>query len=141
MAVSFTCGTSLSTDGPGLSAFIRFMVELPVSGSSAIINTSTPIPPIQCVKLLQNRPELLMASTSVRILAPVVVKPDIVSNSASIYDGMSPVSTNGTAPAALRTIQLSATLTKPSLVYSLGCSSFLLHNMNPRIRHAIAVIR
>ena len=42
------------------------------------------IPPIQCVKLLQNSPDLLRTSTSVRILAPVVVKPDIVSNKASI---------------------------------------------------------
>ena len=45
------------------------------------------------------------------MLAPVVVKPDTVSKSASIYDGMAPLMTNGTAPTRLITIQLKATET------------------------------
>ena len=40
-------GTSLPTDGPGLSAFIRLILEPPVRGITASRNTRTPIPPIQ----------------------------------------------------------------------------------------------
>ncbi len=50
-----TLGTSLSTWGPGLSAFIRLTWEPPVRGSSESRNTRTPMPPIQWVKLRQNR--------------------------------------------------------------------------------------
>ena len=83
LAVSFTFGTNLSTEGPGDSAFIKCMVEPPIIGRIAKINTNTPIPPIQCVKLRLNRFAWLKASTSDRMLAPVVVKPEIVSNKAS----------------------------------------------------------
>ena len=79
------------------------------------MKTMTPMPPTQCVKLLQNRPVWLSASTSVSMLDPVVVKPDTVSNSASVKLGMSPVITSGIAPRILRTIQLSPTTTSPSL--------------------------
>ena len=48
--------------------------------------TRTPIPPIQCVKLRQNKAQWESASTSLKILAPVVVKPEIVSNKASVND-------------------------------------------------------
>ena len=71
------------TEGPGLSAFIRFIVEPPIIGRIAIMKTNTPIPPIQWEKLRQNRLAFEMLSTSVRILDPVVVKPEIVSNRAS----------------------------------------------------------
>ena len=47
-------------------------------------NTSTPIPPIQCVKLRQNKEQCASTSTSDKILAPVVVKPEIVSKRASV---------------------------------------------------------
>ena len=47
--------------------------------------------------------------------APVVVKPDAVSKSASIKLGILPDITNGRAPNILRTIQLRATITNPSL--------------------------
>ena len=47
------------------------------------MNTSTPMPPTQWVKLRQNSSPWLMASTSVRMEAPVVVKPLTVSKNAS----------------------------------------------------------
>ena len=43
-----------------------------------------PIPPTHCVNWRHNRSEWSTASTSVRIEAPVVEKPDIDSKSASI---------------------------------------------------------
>ena len=42
------------------------------------------MPPIQCVKLRQYRRPCDLLSTSVRILDPVVVKPETVSNQQSM---------------------------------------------------------
>ena len=60
------------------------MERLPDMGMTAMINTRTPMPPIQWVKLRQNKPPMVRASTFGRILAPVVVKPEAVSNMASM---------------------------------------------------------
>ena len=46
-AVCFTFGTSFPTEGPGLSALIRFILEPPPRGIIASRNTRTPIPPSQ----------------------------------------------------------------------------------------------
>ena len=73
------------------------------------------MPPIQWEKLRQNSIQWLSASTSGRIDAPVVVKPETISNTASRYEGIVPESVNGTAPTSDSTIQHSATVTKPSL--------------------------
>ena len=48
------------------------------------------MPPIQWEKLRQNSVPWLSASTSVRIVEPVVVKPETVSKKASTKDGISP---------------------------------------------------
>ena len=115
-AVDCTFGTSLSTCGPGLSAFIRLTWEPPVRGSRDSRNTRTPMPPIQWVKLRHSRMPLGRSSTPGRMLAPVVVKPDTVSNRASTGLGMQPVSTKGTAPTTEMTIQLRAVAAKPSRI-------------------------
>ena len=49
------------------------------------------------------------------MLAPVVVKPDTVSNRASTGFVMDPLKRNGMEPMILMTIQLKATVTEPSL--------------------------
>ena len=49
------------------------------------------MPPSQWVKLRQNSMQWESFSTSDRILAPVVVKPDTVSNMASVKLGISPL--------------------------------------------------
>ena len=66
------------------------------------------------MEILQNKLHLANASTSVKILDPVVVNPETVSNIASTTDGISPLITNGSAPKKLITIQLIATVKKPS---------------------------
>ena len=83
MAVFRTRGTNLETSGPGLSARIRFIWVPPFPGISIKMNTSTPIPPIQWEKLLQNRLVWDRASTLSRMEDPVVVNPDTISNRAS----------------------------------------------------------
>ena len=100
--------------GPGISARMT-CIELPDSvGIIAIMSTSTPMPPIQCVKLRQKSIPWLIASTSVTTEAPVVVKPLTVSKSASIYDGISREMKNGSAPMSESTIHARATVIKPS---------------------------
>ena len=113
-AVVFTLGTSLLTDGPGLSAFIMWIFCPPLRGINAIMNTRTPIPPTQWVKLRQMSIAFGRCSTSARMLAPVVVKPETVSKSASVKLGIAPENTKGRQPKRLSTIQLIETITKPS---------------------------
>ena len=69
---------------------------------------------IQCEKLRQNSVPWLSASTSVRIVEPVVVKPETVSKKASTKDGISPEMTNGIAPKTDISTQTSATMARPS---------------------------
>ena len=83
--------TSLPGAGPGISA--RSMCipwPSPPMGRMAMTNTSTPMPPTQWVKLRQNRIPCCRDSTSGRLVAPVVVKPETVSKIQSTNLGMSP---------------------------------------------------
>lgn len=76
--------------------------------------TRTPMPPTQCVKLRQKSEQWESVSTLFKTLAPVVVKPEMVSNKASGTDVISPVSKNGMEPKKLSTIQLKDVATQPS---------------------------
>ena len=108
--MDFIFGTSLPTDG------IRLMWEPPLIGIMASRKTSTPMPPIQCVKLRQSSAACERASTSERMLAPVVVKPEMVSKSASVNDGISRENQNGRQPKKLSATQLKAVATQPSFI-------------------------
>lgn len=55
------------------------------------------MPPTQCVRQRQSMEAWLSASTSPRMVAPVVVKPETVSKSASMKNGISRLRTNGSA--------------------------------------------
>ena len=72
-------------------------------------NTMIPMPPIQCVRLLQNKIPLGSDSISFNIVDPVVVYPEIVSNSAFVNSGIAPVNRNGSVPDKVITIQPKAT--------------------------------
>ena len=82
--MSLARGTSLPLTGPVISARMRWSECASSSGMTAIMNTSTPIPPMKCEKLRQNRIERGRDSTSVRMEAPVVVRPETVSKKASM---------------------------------------------------------
>ena len=99
-AVCLARGTSLPTVGPGTSARMMCIERSPLMGMTAMRKTSTPMPPIQCVKLRQNRPERDRLSMSFRIEAPVVVKPETVSKNASMKRGISPLITKGSEPSS-----------------------------------------
>ena len=72
------------------------------------------MPPIQCVKLRQISAVCDKPSTLLRTVAPVVVKPEIVSKSAFSHWGISPLIQNGIAPKRLRMIQLKEVARHPS---------------------------
>ena len=110
-------GTSFPGAGPGLSATSICTVFAFTDGSIASISASTPIPPTQCVKLLQNSMPLGRLSMSVRIDAPVVEKPETDSKKASIGEEIAPLIKNGNAPKIDINSQDSATVANPSLAY------------------------
>ena len=78
-----TRGVSLLLMGPGDSARMRYTLPSPSLGTSARASTRTPIPPIHCVWARQKRMPAGWPSMKVNTVAPVVVKPDTVSNTAS----------------------------------------------------------
>ena len=86
----------------------------PIWGKTANAKTRIPIPPMRCVKLRQNKLECANASTSVKILEPVVVNPLVVSKNASTKRGMSPLITKGIPPNKENNTHDKATITKPS---------------------------
>ncbi len=123
----------MPTVGPGLSALMRFMLDPPVIGTTARRKTRTPIPPIQWVSERHISDVCDIASTFVRMLAPVVVKPEAVSNTASVKEGISPVSMKGMQPAILSTSQERAVATQPSFMKTVMFFGFFTEIRKPRI--------
>ena len=72
-AVSVILGCNLSALGPGASAEKSCIPPIPKSGKIAMASTIIPIPPIQCVILLQKIIPLGNDSIESSIVAPVVV--------------------------------------------------------------------
>mgnify|MGYP001244560327 CR=1 FL=1 len=74
------------------------------------------MPPIQCVMLRQKSIDLERDSTLLRIDAPVVVKPDVVSKRIFTNPFISPLKRYGSVPVSMRITQLAMTLRYPSLI-------------------------
>ena len=91
-----------------------------MEGSTAVARTSTPMPPSQWVKERQNSTPLGIDSMSVRMEAPVVVKPEADSNTQSTKEGKLPLSQKGRAPNRQVANQIRPTATKPSRVKKWG---------------------
>jgi len=97
---------------------------MPRVGKIIITNTTIPSPPIQCVKLRQNKTEYGRDSTSENIEAPVVVNPDAVSKNASTNESIDPLSRNGNVPMHDRTSHESETARNPSLLRTFSAAAF-----------------
>jgi hypothetical protein len=67
-------------------------------GNTATVKNTIPKPPTQCVIIRQNSNERGKDSMSVKIVAPVVENPDIVSKKASVKSGIYPLSKYGNVP-------------------------------------------
>lgn len=63
---------------------------MPNMGRMATDKTTMPMPPNHWVRLRQNSNSGGKASTLLRMLLPVVVKPDMVSKNASVNEGIWP---------------------------------------------------
>ena len=107
-------GTSLLFTGPGLSARMRKLELIPRKGSRAAVRMSTPIPPSQWVKDRQNSSPMGSPSMAVRMVAPVVVKPEMVSKKQSINGPNRPENQKGSAPNTPNSTQIRPTVKKPS---------------------------
>ncbi len=70
---------SVSISGPGISCSSSWRPPTRRRGRTASASTMIPIPPSHCVSWRQSRSPLGSASTSVRMLPPVVLKPDMPS--------------------------------------------------------------
>ena len=73
-------------------------------GRIIITSKMIPIPPTQCVRLLQKRIEYGNISTSFIIEEPVVVNPDADSKNASMNDGIVLLKRYGRVPRMEKTI-------------------------------------
>jgi len=82
------CSLSGVIPVPGISATNSCIPPIPNIGKIATDKTMIPIPPIQCVILLQKSNPLGTDSISTRIEAPVVVNPEMVSKKAFVKLGM-----------------------------------------------------
>ena len=80
------CGVSFSSVGPGASAKKSRPTPIASRGRTATKSVMTPMPPSHWVSDRQNSSPRLKTLKSVKMVAPVVVNPDIDSNSASIGD-------------------------------------------------------
>jgi hypothetical protein len=95
-----------------------------------------PIPPNQAVNALQKRMLWGSTSTSLKIDAPVVVKPLVVSKTASQYVVHTPENQKGSAPRKIHTIQLNVTIAILSRM-PISASFFL---KMPYLIHLVPVI-
>ena len=93
-------GANFSTLKPGASAAKSdiFLEPLATEGMKAKVNTTTPKPPIHCMMLRQNRMPCGCWSILLRIVAPVVEKPDMVSKKASVTLSTVPCIRKGSMP-------------------------------------------
>jgi hypothetical protein len=74
-----------------------------------------PMPPSHWVSARQKSRLGGIASTSVKIEAPVVVKPETVSKKASVKDGIAPENKKGSEPKKEKSSQPKVTMANPSL--------------------------
>ena len=86
-AVVLMRGWSLPIFKPVASAEKSFTSPPPMLGNTAMVKNTIPIPPIQWVMERHSKMECGRTSMSVKAVAPVVVKPDMVSKKAAATRG------------------------------------------------------
>ena len=91
-------GCTFARMGPVASAANTFTLPPTSEGMMAMVKNTIPSPPIHCVSERQNRMAWGSRSTSSSMVAPVVVKPDMVSKKASVTLVMLPWKRKGNMP-------------------------------------------
>ena len=95
---------------PVASAEKSFRSPVPMVGRTAMVKNTMPIPPIQCVRLRQNKMDGGRLSMFVSTVAPVVVKPDMISKKAAATRVSYPPTSRGSMPTAVNTTQVIETM-------------------------------
>ena len=98
------------------------------------------MPPIHWLRLRQSSTPCVRLSTSVAMVAPVVVKPDIVSNQQSEKVGNAPLSQYGNTPKMEYTIHTSATMAYPSRSATLRSARLPISSPSKPVSRVIAVL-
>ena len=96
------------------SILVRRIRKGLASGIIRSRKTTTPNPPMKCVEDLQNNRPFGRLSTSVKIVEPVVVYPDTLSNQAFIRVNSPPHSTYGSIPNMNESSQDNTIIMNPS---------------------------
>jgi len=109
---------SLVITCPGLDSALKSRSPPYHEGEKMIARVKNPIPPSKWVWLCQNNKPWGTASMSFRIVAPVVVYPDIISKNASVNDGIVQCIIKGIAEEAETTIHPVRAIKKPSLFFN-----------------------
>ena len=81
---------SLVITCPGLDSALKMRTPPIPWGRKITVRVKNPMPPSRWVWLRQNNNPWGTISISVRMVAPLVVYPDIISKKASVNDGMVP---------------------------------------------------
>ena len=115
LATSDMRGKKRSWVIPVVSALYSWVAPPPKMGISATVKTTIPTPPCHWVRLRQKSSDLGKDSTSEKTLAPVVVKPEIVSKKASRTFDVIPDKRKGSVPTRERSSQTNVTVSIPSL--------------------------
>ena len=102
--------------GPGVSALNAWLPPTPSMGKTATASTTTPMPPSHTRKVRHTLMEPGSWSIFEMVVAPVVVKPDMVSKYASVKLRPGILSIRGMVAIPGSTIQVSADSKKPSLL-------------------------
>ena len=139
-------GRSLEKEGP-LDSALASEEPIPLlEGNSAVVNTSTPMPPNQWVKQRRKLTLFGNTETSSIIVAPVVVKPLAISKKASASPQIFP-RTSGSAPITDMHIQLRPAIAIPSRVYICLLSGLIrsamgreMTRMMPRLLRKVTAI-
>ena len=121
MAVLRSWGVSFSSVGPAASAKKSSRPPTASRGSTAMNSAMTPRPPSHCVRARQKNIPRPSAPKSVRIVAPVVVRPDIDSNRASTNGN--PAAMYGIAERCAITSHVAETMASPSMRRNMLTSS------------------
>jgi len=92
-----------------ISILESVICAFPNEGRITNIKTTMPIPPIKCIEERQNSNPFGRASILLRIVAPVVVYPETLSNNAFTSVNSPPQSNRGNIPMKQEIIQLNTT--------------------------------
>lgn len=120
----------LSFDRDEIWSLVILKRNVLIEGRTRRVNTTIPTPPIKCVDERQKRIPLGRDSTSVRMVAPVVVKPDTDSKKAFVNVKFPPHIRYGSIPNIQESNHANIVMAKPSAIF---ISSVCLTNMRGKI--------